>query len=191
MTPRRNPVLALATALAAGLLLITTGCTTVNIDSYRDSEPALVLEDFFAGPVTAWGVVLDRKGQMKRRFRADIQGTVTATGLVLDEHFTFADGERSRRVWTLERRAPDRWVGRADDVEGEAEGVIRGSVLNWRYRLRIPYQGDTVTVTLDDWMFLHPDGVLFNRAIMRKFGFRVGEIILFFQRHDPQGERRG
>lgn len=174
----------IAAALAAGLLLITTGCTSVNIDSYRDTEPALVLEDFFAGETTAWGIVLDRKGEMKRRFRADIQGTVTDTGMVLDERFTFDDGEESTRVWTLERQGPGRWTGRADDVVGEAEGTLRGSVLNWRYRLRLPYKGDTVTVALDDWMYMHPDGVLFNRAVMRKFGFRVGEIIIVFQRQE-------
>jgi hypothetical protein len=31
-------------------------------------------------------------------------------------------------------------------------------------------------------MFLQPDGVLLNRASMRKFGFRVGEVTIAFQK---------
>jgi hypothetical protein len=33
-----------------------------------------------------------------------------------------------------------------------------------------------------DWMYLQEDGVTFNRSVMKKFGFRLGEVTLFFQK---------
>ena len=54
--------------------------------------------------------------------------------------------------------------------------------MNWRYTLQLPYKGSTINVKLNDWMFLQPDGVLVNRATVSKFGFKVGEVTIFFQR---------
>ena len=33
-------------------------------------------------------------------------------------------------------------------------------------------------------MWLQPDGVLVNRAIVKKFGFEVGRATIFFQKKD-------
>jgi hypothetical protein len=46
--------------------------------------------------------------------------------------------------------------------------------------LRLPYRGKNINVKFDDWMFLQADGVLVNRATVSKFGFKVGEVTLFF-----------
>ena len=67
---------------------------------------------------------------------------------------------------------------------GEAAGESWGSALNWRYVLRLPYNEGTIDVTFDDWMFLQQDGVLINRAKVKKFGFTVGEVTLVFKRTD-------
>jgi hypothetical protein len=48
--------------------------------------------------------------------------------------------------------------------------------------LKVSARGSDWVLSLDDWMFLQPDGVLLNRATMSKFGFRVGEITIAFQR---------
>jgi len=37
-------------------------------------------------------------------------------------------------------------------------------------------------VEFDDWMYLMEEGVLMNRSVMKKFGFRLGEVILFFRK---------
>ena len=44
--------------LAAALLL--SGCAGVKVEQYADTTPALVLEEYFAGPLTAWGIVQAR-----------------------------------------------------------------------------------------------------------------------------------
>ena len=40
-------------------------------------------------------------------------------------------------------------------------------------------------VSFDDWMFLQPDGVLVNRARVKKWGFEIGEVTLFFTKPQP------
>jgi len=49
----------------------------------------------------------------------------------------------------------------------------------------LPWGDDgTINVALDDWMWLIQDGVLVNRSEIRKFGFRVGEVTIFFRKPD-------
>jgi hypothetical protein len=38
-------------------------------------------------------------------------------------------------------------------------------------------------------MFLQPDGILINRAVMSKFGIRVGEVLIAFQQQNRQGRK--
>jgi hypothetical protein len=63
---------------------------------------------------------------------------------------------------------------------GEAVGVIAGNAFNWRYTLALPIDGRTWHVDFDDWMFLIDDQVMLNRAVMSKFGIRLGEVTLSF-----------
>jgi hypothetical protein len=60
------------------------------------------------------------------------------------------------------RRA--RYVGRADDVVGEAQGEAAGNALRWRYVLALPVDGRVWNVDFDDWMFLIDDKVMLNRS---------------------------
>jgi len=67
-------------------------------------------------------------------------------------------------------------------VVGIAKGQVSGSVLNWQYTLALPVNGKIYHVNFDDWMYLHDDKTLVNRAVMSKFGFRLGEVTLFFRK---------
>ena len=65
---------------------------------------------------------------------------------------------------------------------GTATGTAYGKALNWRYDLEIEIDGKPWTFSFDDWMFLHEDGVMVNRAEMKKWGIRVGDVTLFFRK---------
>ncbi len=164
-------------------VLITTlyGCTAIDVSQYAGKQPNFNLYEYFQGSTKGWGVVQDRKGNLTRQFVVDIQGTVNSQGeLVLDEDFTWNDGEISKRVWTIAKMADHNYSGKAEDVNGEASGLSYGNVLNWKYQLNLEVDGSTWKINFDDWMFLQPDNVLINRAIMSKFGFRVGEVTIVF-----------
>ncbi len=168
--------------LFAATLFFVYGCTAMPIENYRNHEPPLLLADYFVGQTRAWGMFQDRKGDVQRRFTVDIKGYIDNDELVLEEDFVYADGTTDRRVWRIRKLDEHHYEGRAADVIGTAKGVTYGNALNWAYTLDLPYKDGTVKVQFDDWMFLQPDGVLINRAKMSKFGFRLGEVTLVFQK---------
>ncbi|MBA1149052.1 DUF3833 domain-containing protein [Ectothiorhodospiraceae bacterium WFHF3C12] len=164
--------------------LLLSGCAGVPVERYADNRPALVLEDYFAGQTTAWGIFQDGGGEVIRRFRVDIDGRMENGTLVLDESFQYADGETDRRVWRIERLDEHRYRGQAGDIIGTATGVRHGNALNWRYTLALETGDGTWQLDFNDWMYLLEDGVLINRAEVTKWGFRVGEVTLFFKKED-------
>ena len=85
-------------------------------------------------------------------------------------------------MWTITRTGDGAYRGTAADVVGAAEGRSAGNALHWRYTLALQVDGRTWHVKVDDWMFLHDGGVLLNRAVMSKFGIRLGEVFIAFRR---------
>ena len=170
-------------ALAAFLLL--AGCSGPTVQDYAQTKPQLDLFTYFAGETQAYGQFQDRSGEVKRRFKVAITGTVENDVLTLDERFVYDDGELEQRIWVIKRLADNHYSGTAGDVIGEAEGRSAGSVFSWRYTLDLPYKDSTIHVKFDDWMFLQSDGVMLNRAQVSKWGFKVGEVTLFFSKAQP------
>lgn len=168
-------------AFYSSLLLLLVGCAGVDIEEYAGSEPRLDIAEYFTGTTRAWGMVQDYSGEVQRRFTVDIEGTYENDTLILDEAFLFSDGETDRRVWTFERIDENNWVGTANDVEGRVEARQYGHAFHMRYPLAIEISGRMITFTMDDWMYLQPDGRLINRTAMRKFGLTLGEITLVFE----------
>ena len=156
------------------------GCSSVEIDKYRSETPVLDLREYFNGTLEAHGIFQDRSGEVAKRFTVIIDASWQGEVGTLDERFTYSDGSTQRRVWTITRTGEGRYVGRADDVVGEARGESAGNALRWRYVLALPVDGKVYNVDFDDWMFLMDDRVMLNRSVMSKWGFRLGEVTLSF-----------
>jgi Protein of unknown function (DUF3833) len=171
-------------ALAAAALL-GTGCAGPTPADYAAEKPTLDLKQYFNGELVAHGIFTDRAGKVARRFTVAMTGTWTGNQGVLDERFTYSDGATERRVWRLTDLGGGRWEGRADDVVGVAQGISAGNALNWRYTLALPVDGRVWEVQFDDWMYQMDDRVMLNKAVMSKFGIRLGEVTLSFTRKNP------
>jgi len=169
-------------AVTAALLgaLAITGCAGPQLSDYADSRPAFDLRQYFNGTVLAHGIVSDRSGKVLRSFVVTLRCNWVGDAGTLDEEFVFSDGERQRRVWRLQRLADGSYTGAADDVVGQARGASSGSAFNWRYTLRVPVSGSVYEVQFDDWMHLVDERTVINKAVMSKFGVRVGDITLSF-----------
>ncbi len=173
--PRRRVVLGLSLAALGG-------CATPAIDSYRLGQPALDLRRYLNGPIRAHGMVSDRQGRVERRFVAHIIATWRGDEGTLDEDFIYDDGEKQKRIWRLRHLGDGRYTGRADDVVGEAVGAAAGHAFHWRYTMRVPWRGSTIDVDFDDWSFLVDDRVMLNRATITKFGIRLGQVQIAFEK---------
>jgi hypothetical protein len=168
------------------LLIITAlllgGCAGVDVNSYKAERPELRLEEYFNGTLDAWGMFQQRDGKVVKRFKVVIDAHWDGDRGVLDERFTYSDGSTQQRVWRITRTGTDSYSGTADDVVGVATGRVSGNSLHWVYTLKLPVDDEVYEVQFDDWMYLQEDGVMFNRSVMKKFGFRLGEVTLFFKR---------
>lgn len=149
---------------------------------YANERPKLDLQQYFNGTVDAWGIFQDRSGNVVKRFTVEMKCTWEGDVGTLDEAFHYSDGTTERRVWTLRKVGPDRFIGTAEDVVGEAEGIVSGNAFRWRYVLALPVDGSIYHVDFDDWMFLMDDRVMLNRATMSKFGVELGQVTLSFLR---------
>ena len=159
-----------------------TGCAGVTPEVYRDQKPTLDLANYFSGPLTAWGYFADRSGEVKRRFTVKMTGEWKGNEGVLTENFVWSDGEKTQRVWRISKLDAHRYIGRADDVKGEAIGTAYGNALQWKYTLLLPVDGKTYAVQFDDWMYQMDDTTMLNKSVMRKFGFKLGEIVISFRK---------
>lgn len=142
--------------------------------------PRLRLEEYFNGRCSATGIFQDRFGTLRRRFDADIQGAFDGETLTLTEDFIYDDGETEHRVWHINPVGAHGYEGRCGDVIGAARGAAAGPTLSWRYRFSLPIGGRRIMVSFDDRFFLAEDGVLINRAKVRKFGLLLGEATIVF-----------
>ena len=174
---KRRLILALATASTA---LYLGGCASHNIAQYANEQPTLDLQQYFNGTLDAYGVFTDRSGAVVKRFTVLMQCTWTGDQGVLDEQFTYSDGTKQTRIWRLTKTGNGRFVGRADDVVGDAQGESRGNAFHWTYTMRLPVDNSVYDVQFDDWMYLMTDKVMLNKATMSKFGVRLGEVTLSF-----------
>lgn len=170
----------LKTILFALSVVLLAGCASVDPSKYANEQPKLDVQQYFNGTLDAWGMFQDRSGEVVKRFRVVMKCQWQGDTGTLDEDFTYSDGTKQKRVWTLRKTGPDRFIGTAADVVGEAVGVVSGNALRWQYVLALPVNGTVYNVSMEDWMFLMDDKVMLNRAEMSKFGVKVGAVTLSF-----------
>lgn len=164
------------------IMSLLTACAGPNLDHYKASGPELSLEEYFNGPIKAWGLIQDRKGNVTRRFDVGMVGTWENGEGTLEEDFKYYDGKTEQRIWKIKKIADKQYEGRAGDIVGKADGNLEGSAMRWAYQMDIVVDGTTYRITFDDWMFLMNDGVLINRSYLKKFGITVAELTLFMQK---------
>ena len=149
-------------------------------EDYKDTAPEIKIEKYFLGNVKAWGIFQDRSGKVKRQFTAEMNGSFDGKILILDEDFSWNDGEKQKRKWTIKKVKDNEYEGTAADVIGVAKGISHGSAFKFEYNLLIPYKDKKIKVRFDDWIFQQDNKVAINRATVSKFGFKVGELTVFF-----------
>ncbi len=162
------------------MALTLGGCDVNNIKDYKNNTPPLRMENYFSGDVKGYGLVQKKSGAVRRRFVVDMKGKWEGNHGTLDENFVFDDGEKQQRQWILTKIDEHHFTGTAHDVVGVAMGEQYGNVIHMIYVLRVPYNGKTIDLDMDDWLYRINDQVVLNNATMKKFGFSVGKLTASF-----------
>ncbi len=164
---------------AAGFLLVSC---SASINDYKTTAPEFDLREYFTGDITAWGMLQDYSDKVTRRFCVNIRGSWKGNQGLLEETFYFDDGEISHRNWQLTKMENGHYSGTAEDVIGDASGRENGFAFHWNYTLRVPVNDSEYHIAMDDWMYRLDKNRLFNKTTMTKFGIKVGEVTLFFDK---------
>lgn len=171
------------------LTFMLSGCSSTSTADYADVKPRLDIRQYLNGPLVAKGVLFDYSGKVDLMFHVTMQGSWKGNTGTLQEHFTYNDGRTEERTWTITFHDDHNFTATADDVIGEAKGTQHGNAVNMRYRLNAKRaSGDTITLSMDDWMYLLDANTLINRTKMRKFGLTVGELVITFEK--PEADAR-
>ncbi len=171
--------------LIISFLLITScsGNQSMKPEDFKDQKPRLIIEEYLSGNVKAWGILQNRSGKVTRQFSADLDGKWDGEKLVLDEKFYWNDGEIQTRQWKITKIDEHNYEGIAGDVVGTAKGYSYGPAFKFEYVLLVPVKGREIKITFDDWIFMQDEKVAINRATMSKFGIKVAELTVFFQKN--------
>ena len=164
-------------------LFFTVSCINNNSmkpTDFKNTEPSMTIENYFDGPVKAWGLLQDRSGKVTRQFKADMMGSFEGDILTLKEDFYWTDGEKQTRQWTMKKMDDHHYEATASDVVGTAKGFSYGPTFKLEYFLLIPIKGKNIKIKFDDWIFMQDDKVAINRATMTKFGIKVAELTVMF-----------
>ena len=167
-----------------GVIATLMGCSGASsqLKEYDGTSPKMDIKEYFTGPIKAWGVVQDRSGKVTRKFDIDMVGTWNGNEGVLEEEFSYYDGEKQQRVWKIKKLEGGKYEGRAGDILDKATGEVNGNAAYWSYSMDLPVGDTTYRIKFDDWMFAMNDGVLINRSYLKKFGVKVAELTIFMQK---------
>lgn len=165
------------------MLLLSFSCTSHNIKNYENKQPTLVLENYLNGKMVAHGLFMSRSGQVEKTFTVQLTTTWKDQVGTLFEEFAWSDGKKSTRTWTITKIADGKYKGTAPDVIGEAIGESAGNAFHWSYDLDLPVDDTSYKIHFDDWMYLIDQNTMLNKAVMTKFGFRVGEVLISFKKN--------
>lgn len=144
---------------------------------YAATSPEFDIRQVLNGPIVSEGVIYGPTGRMTSSFVARMHGEWDGDTGTLTEDFTYSGGNTMQRKWFLTMGPDKTFVAEADDIEGKGQGVISGSTVMLRYRIRLPEESGGHVLDTTDWMYLMEDGTIMNRSEMRKFGIKVAELI--------------
>lgn len=164
------------------ICLILPGCSNNKLEYYANKKHKIDLKYFFNGDIEGWGAIFDYQGRQIRSFNVKIKASWNNNQGTLDEWFEFDDGEKTKRIWDITFTDDKIFKGKVHDIIGQAKGEQKGSAVNLHYTLQVPYNNSSIDLKMDDWMYLIEDDLILNRTSMKKFGFKVGEIILFMKK---------
>ena len=145
------------------------------------NEPFELLE-YFDGETTAWGLVVDRFGNLQRSFKVKLAGKRDNKKLLLKEYFTYNDGEREYREWVIIKTENGSYEGKSKDTIGVAKGIQIGNTLRMVYDTTISIGETDIRVSFDDRFVKADKKVVINRAEILKWGIKIADVTIFFSK---------
>ncbi|MEN2494756.1 MAG: hypothetical protein TECD_00664 [Hyphomicrobiaceae bacterium hypho_1] len=138
--------------------------------------------DFFEGQTQAWGIFEDRFGKIRLHLSINMNGSWSRDNFVLEENFYYNDGRQENRKWLIKNGKCDQFLATCDDCIGQAIGQIIENEIKMRYHFRLKMRKHVLHVYFIDRIIKLDNYRAVNRATMYKWGIKLGELSLFFEK---------
>lgn len=139
-------------------------------------DTKLVLEDALKGRTLGDGVFVNSFTGGETKFSVVIDGTWDGKVLTLVEDFTYSDGTQDRKTWRLTKTAEGVYAGSREDVIDTADVRQDGNGVRLDYYVTLSTGIGDIDVRFQDLLYLNADGSIANKAVVSKFGLRVGRV---------------
>jgi hypothetical protein len=160
--------------LLSGALL--SGCAAMPAFSVPPPAKKLVLEEALRGRTLGEGVFVNSFTGGETKFSVVIEGAWDGKVLTLVEDFTYSDGSQERKTWRLTKTADGVFQGVRDDVIDTADVRQDGNGVRLDYYVTLSTGLGDIDVRFQDLLYLNADGSIANKAVVSKFGLRVGRV---------------
>lgn len=161
-------------AMIAGLIL--SGCASLPEFTAPMDPKRLILEDALVGQTLGEGVFVNSLTGAKTTFSVVINGNWDGKVLTLVEDFTFGDGSKDRKTWHITKTDAGRYLGSREDVLGRAEVRQDGQAVRLDYYVTLRTGFGGINVRFRDLLYLQDDRTIANKAVVSKFGLRIGRV---------------
>ena len=159
-----------------------TGCSNSNMENVVSKNLSFDLLEYFDGETTAWGVIVDRFGNLQRTFKVRLNGNIDNKQLLLKEYFTYNDGETEYREWIITKTETGTYEGKSKDTIGVAKGKQNGNTMRMVYDTTISIGETDIRVSFDDRFVKADKKVVINRAEILKWGIKIADVTIFFSK---------
>jgi len=140
------------------------------------------LLEYFEGETMAWGLVVDRWGNLQRSFKVKLNGKRNNKELLLKEYFIYNDGEQEYREWVITKKETGLYEGKSKDTIGVAKGKKVGNTMRMVYDTTISIGETDIRVSFDDRFVKADKKVVINRAEIFKWGIKIADVTIFFSK---------
>ena len=148
----------------------------------RFSMPRFNMADYFEGRTRAWGLFETITGKVKKSFVADIDGRWNGDDFLLEEDFTFSDGEKETRTWRLKFSDDGSFRASCADTPTPGNGMIKDRRGDLAYSMAVNVGGRRVMLSFADLFYQIDENTVINRAKVKKFGIPVGQVLISFRK---------
>lgn len=158
------------------------GFTAQTPNDYQCTAPQFDLRHHLNGPMRCDGVIFGPLGRVVSRFTGDFDAEWQGNRGIMRENFQYDGGNQQDREWRLQIGNDGSVRAEADDLLGVGGGRQAGAAMVLKYRIRMPEQAGGHVLSVTDWMYVAPNGVVVNRSQFRKFGIKVAELVATIRR---------
>ena len=159
-----------------------TGCSNSSMENVVSKNLSFDLLEYFDGETTAWGLIVDRFGNLQRTFKVRLNGNIDNKQLLLKEYFTYNDGETEYREWIITKAETGTYEGKSKDTIGVAKGKQDGNTMRMVYDTTISIGETDIRVSFDDRFVKADKKVVINRAEILKWGIKIADVTIFFSK---------